>query len=173
MRKRNFWTSAQALQNGTDTAPIEISVNDLAATRQAIIRLMEFDNIPFVERFEWHSAPTGENMALDWDYSMIALHHAGRSYTCGMNESQMHRILFEHVDKKGFQDIGYHYAIGCDGTVIEARDIRFKGSGVANYNTGVISIVLLNNYSSPGEGGGAIGHVHEFLDTTNQFPPHR
>ncbi|MFD2883261.1 hypothetical protein ACFS4T_11925 [Pseudomonas lini] len=52
-------------------------------------------------------------MVDDWDYSMIALHHAGRSVGCGAGAGQMRAIQSEHQTK--FDDIGYHYGIDCMG----------------------------------------------------------
>lgn len=50
-----------------------------------------------------------------------------------------------------FDDVSYHYAVDCDGTIYEARDIRFKGAHVEQGNTGSIGIVLLADLSLRGE----------------------
>ena len=60
-------------------------------------------------------------------------------------------------------DIGYHYALDCFGSVFEGRDIRFKGETVHNYNTGVIGIVLLENLADPGEGHDGVAKITRFL----------
>ena len=104
-------------------------------------------------------------MVDDWDYSMIALHHAGRSVGCDVGEGQMRAIQSEHQAK--FDDIGYHYGIDCMGRVFEGRDIRFKGSSVHNYNTGVIGIVLLENLTTAEEGGDMVALARQALETMN------
>ncbi|MGY2293265.1 peptidoglycan recognition protein family protein [Pseudomonas sp. SDO528_S397] len=102
-------------------------------------------------------------MVDDWDYSMIALHHAGRSVGCGAGAGQMRAIQSEHQAK--FDDIGYRYGIDCTGKVFEGRDIRFKGSSVHNYNTGVIGIVLLENLTTAEEGGDMVAFARQALES--------
>jgi hypothetical protein len=60
------------------------------------------------------------------------------------------------VHLKRYDDIGYHFGIDCAGTIYEGRDIRFKGSSVDKYNTGLIGIVLLNNRTTAEEGNDGI-----------------
>ncbi|WP_256721682.1 peptidoglycan recognition family protein [Pseudomonas putida] len=139
--------------------------NDRAATREAIIRLVRKNGYEFEERSSWGAHQAKGEMIDDWDYSMIALHHAGRSVGCGVGQGQMRAIQSAHQTK--FDDIGYHYGIDCMGNVFEGRDIRFKGSSVHNYNTGVIGIVLLENLTTAGEGGDLVALARQALETMN------
>ncbi|MFL8989995.1 peptidoglycan recognition family protein [Pseudomonas sp. QLc11A] len=140
-----------------------ITVNDRAAMRETIIRLARKNGHEFVERSSWGAQEVKGEMVDDWDYSMIALHHAGRSVGCGFGAGQMLAIQSEHQAK--FDDIGYHYGIDCMGKVFEGRDIRFKGSSVHNYNTGVIGIVLLENLTTAEEGGDMVSIARQALET--------
>ena len=114
-------------------------------------------------------------MVMDWDYTMIALHHAGRSYACTPGGAeQMRSTQALHMDNK-FDDIGYHYGIACDGTVLEGRDIRLRASSVKGFNTGVIGIVLLDNLTTAEEGEDVVSKWRIALeyygtDTTNLIP---
>lgn|GEM_PF-1884538 len=167
-------TRVEQVLHGETPRPIAITVNDRAATRGAIIQKVRELGHGFVERSGWHAKPPGKPLERDWDYSMIALHHAGRSYSCGNGADQMIETQKSHQRK--YDDIGYHFGIDCSGNVYEGRDIRTKASGVELYNTGVISIVLLNNFTTDEEGGdwvawgrgllGALG-----VSTTNRIPP--
>ena len=167
-------TRAEEILNGQNQRPITITVNDRAATREAIIRNVRALGHEFVERSEWHAKPPKKALDGDWDYSMIALHNAGRSYSCDIGSDQMLSIQTKHQNK--YDDIGYHFGVDCSGKIYEGRDIRFKGSGVDLYNTGVISIVLLNSLTTNEEGGDLIAWGREFLstigiETTNQLLP--
>jgi hypothetical protein len=64
-----------------------------------------------------------------------------------MKEAQL-----SEMKEKGFADIGYHFGIGCDGTIFEGRDIRRKGAHVDGANTGLVGVVLLADFTAPGEG---------------------
>lgn len=139
------------------------SVNDRAATRKAIIGLLRSCGHEFVERSSWGAVEGKSDMPSDWNYSMVALHHAGRSYSCGDSARQMVEIQKDQ-QRKNFEDFSYHYAIDCRGSVYEGRDIRLKGESVLRYNTGVVGIVLLDNFTTAEEGGDGVALWRESLE---------
>jgi N-acetylmuramoyl-L-alanine amidase len=147
---------------------VSIKIHDRAATRQAIINHVRQDGMNFVERSDWAAHKNrSERMHDDWNYTKIAIHHSGRSFTCGPAALQMQEIQDMQMGKStaASDDIGYHYALDCFGNVFEGRDIRFKGENVHNYNTGVIGVVLLENLSAPDEGRDGVAMVRKLLDT--------
>jgi hypothetical protein len=48
--------------------------------------------------------------------------------------------------RKGWGDIGYHFAVDPAGRVWEARPLRFQGAHVKDHNPGNIGIVVLGNF---------------------------
>lgn len=172
--KIEHWTVATAEANYKNQPPTEITVNDRAATRQAIINRVRQNGMKFVTRSEWGAHKNRpHNMVNDWNYHSVAIHHAGRSAACGAASHQLQDIQDEHMKgKQQFADIGYHYAIDCLGNVYEGRDIRFKGEHLYKFNTGVIGIVLLENLTEPTEGDDAVAKVRSFLNSIgiNQYP---
>ncbi|MGC8114303.1 peptidoglycan recognition protein family protein [Metapseudomonas otitidis] len=177
MATTTFKTTAKAkkLQPGQKLVPVEVVVNDKAATREAIIRRVRSLGHQFIERSEWGAVSTKDGMESDWNYSMLAFHHAGRSYSCGYGGDQMRATQEEQLGKR-FSDIAYHFGIDCSGSIYEGRDIRLKGGSVLGFNTGVIGIVLLNNLTTPAEGGDIWSMGRETLErlgvnTTNTIPP--
>lgn len=167
-------TRVETLIHGDTPKPMVITVNDRAATREAIIRKVRELGHGFVERSEWHATSPKKPLDRDWDYSMVALHHAGRSYACGIGAEQMRYVQDSQMAEKS-DDVGYHFGIDCSGVVYEGRDIRFKGEHLKLYNSNVLGIVLLDNLSSPEEGGGltAVARTifsHLGINTTMQVP---
>lgn len=86
----------------------------------------------------------------------------------------MQGVQDHHTGNK-FDDIGYHYGIACDGTVLKGRDIRFQASSVKLFNTGVIGVVFVENLTTAEEGGDMITKGREALEhmgysTTNVIP---
>ncbi|KPC50287.1 peptidoglycan recognition protein family protein [Amantichitinum ursilacus] len=159
-------TVAKATTDYLLSPPLEITVNDRAATRDAIIKQLNRNGCNFITRSDWAAHKNkSEKMKDDWNYKNIAIHHAGRSYACGPGALQLQEIQRFQMDKSinSMDDIGYHYAVDCSGNIFEGRDIRFKGEHVHNYNTGVIGIVLLQNMSTPEEGGDSISRLRVFL----------
>ncbi|MBX8497988.1 N-acetylmuramoyl-L-alanine amidase [Pseudomonas cichorii] len=167
--------TAQEIKPGELMCPIPIKVNDRAATREAIIKKVNSLGSTFTERSAWGAMEGKPNMEKDWDYTMIALHHAGRSYECSPGGTQQMQDIQHFQMNNKFDDIGYHYGISCDGTVLEGRDIRLQASSVKLFNTGVIGIVLLENLTTAEEGGDIIAKGREALErlgysTTNVIP---
>ncbi|MDB6141773.1 MAG: N-acetylmuramoyl-L-alanine amidase [Pseudomonas sp.] len=177
MKTAIFTTTAKAQEVKPEqrSTPVVITVNDRAATREAIIKKVRSLNATFVERSSWGAMKGKPDMVMDWDYTMIALHHAGRSYECTPGGvKQMQNVQAHHMGDK-FDDIGYHYGIACDGTVLEGRDIRLQASSVKLFNTGVIGIVLLENLTTAEEGDDLVAKGREALEflgysTTNVIP---
>jgi hypothetical protein len=133
------WTSACSAIGSTKDQAVEIKVNNRAATRQAIINLVRARGMNFVIRSDWAAHKNrSERMVEDWNYSKIAIHHAGRSFSCGPAALQLQEIQELQMGKStaAMDDIGYHYALDCLGNVFEGRDIRFKGESVHNYIPG-------------------------------------
>jgi hypothetical protein len=151
---------------GSKDNAVSIKVDNRAATRQAIITHVRRNGMNFVERSDWAAHKRrSKRMHGDWDYTKIAIHHAGRSFTCGPAALQMQEIQDMQMGRtEASDDIGYHYALDCFGNVFEGRDIRFKGENVHNYNTGVIGIVLLENLAAPDEGRDGVAMVRKLFD---------
>ncbi|MEB0079930.1 peptidoglycan recognition family protein [Pseudomonas sp. CCI3.2] len=130
-----------------------IAVNDRAMTREFILNAMDVAGFKVQARSSWGAKSAKDWMAQDWNYSKIALHHAGRSYGCGdFGAMEMRKAQNEHLGR-GYDDIGYHFGIDCAGQIFEGRDIRCKGASVDEYNTGVIGVVLLEDLTVTGEVG--------------------
>jgi hypothetical protein len=166
--------TAQEIKPGEFMCPIPITVNDRAATREAIIKKVQSLGATLTERSSWKAVKGKSDMVMDWDYTMIALHHAGRSHSCTPGAEQMQEIQQGHLSQN-YDDIGYHYGIDCTGQIFEGRDIRLQGSSVLKFNTGLIGIVLLENLTTPEEGGdwvakGRVALDHIGYSTTNVIP---
>lgn len=143
------WTNALAVANYEKQDPLVVTVNDRAATRQAIITHIKNQRADFIERSGWSALkPIQSKTENDWHYRKIAIHHAGRRNTCSLGPLQMQEIQKLHFSKT-WGDIGYHYGIDCNGSIFEGADIRTKGSNLEKFNTSVIGIVILTNLAEP------------------------
>ncbi|MCG5075947.1 peptidoglycan recognition family protein [Paraburkholderia tagetis] len=150
----NFWTSSATEIDGSKQNAIAISIDDRAATRQAIVSALARKGYRLIERSAWHAKPPrGVMRESHWDYQDIVIHHAGRSYSCGVPSiEEIQRVQTEDMGRNPpFDDAGYHYAVSCQGEVYEARDIRFLGEHVAGSNSGKIGIVFLSDLVEAGE----------------------
>lgn len=159
--KRSSFTTIGHLQphrDGDDIPTVTVAVDDRAATRDEIIRRLRQRGQTFVCRSDWHARPSNKVID-DWHYHRIAIHHAGNSYSCAANSTdEMRRLQDTQMDDQ-FDDVGYHYAVDCQGTIYEGRDIRHKGEHIAEGNTGTLGIVMLADLTLRGE-----AWEHEYAD---------
>jgi hypothetical protein len=129
---------------------VQVKVDNKAATRQAIIVAIRREGITFETRSAWKARAPKEVLEADWNHTSIAIHHAGNSYSCGVpGADQIHKVQDGHMSGV-HSDIGYHFAIDCDGVIYEGRDIRYIGAHIGKV-PGVIGIVLLADLSLRGE----------------------
>ncbi len=77
----------------------------------------------------------------------ITVHHSGdASDATGDPEAHLRQFERAHKDK-GWACIGYHFVIARDGTVFEARPIKYQGAhATGDNNIGNIGICLLGNF---------------------------
>jgi N-acetyl-anhydromuramyl-L-alanine amidase AmpD len=129
---------------------VQVKVDHQAATRQAIIVSLRREGYTVETRAQWKAKEPPGSPKRDWDYHGIAIHHAGNSFSCEADSAEQLRKA-ERIDFEKFGHLSYHYAIGCDGLIYEALDIRNKGAHIAVGNTGVIGIVMLADLSVHGE----------------------
>ena len=77
----------------------------------------------------------------DWSYDSIVVHHSGNNGY--KNPADIEKL---HMNRSGYDDIGYHYMIHPDGRIFEGRDIRFKGAHVSGANTGKIGVLMMGDF---------------------------
>ncbi|MBB6186429.1 peptidoglycan recognition family protein [Rhodanobacter sp. MP7CTX1] len=144
------WTHASTMVGSSKDDAIEIIVNNRAATRQAIIDALTLKHFKIKTRSAWKAKEPATSPGKDWDYTAIAIHHAGNSFSCAADGADEMRKA-EAIDLAKFGQVSYHYAIDCQGTIYEALDIRYKGRHIKDGNAGVIGIVFLADFSTRGE----------------------
>jgi hypothetical protein len=84
---------------------------------------------------------TDKPESLDWDYDTIVIHHSGRSA-----ETDPQAIQRKHMNKNGWDDVGYHFMVGPLGQIYEGRRLIYKGSHTEGANTGKIGILVMGNF---------------------------
>ncbi|MDX1605387.1 MAG: N-acetylmuramoyl-L-alanine amidase [Candidatus Competibacterales bacterium] len=106
-------------------------------TRDAIVKTHSI-----TPRNSWGTiTPKYNKLVLDWNYDCVAVHHSGN---WGYKDPKDIENL--HMNKNGYDDVGYHYLIHPNGTIYEGREIVYKGSHVRLKNTGKIGILMMGDY---------------------------
>ena len=80
----------------------------------------------------------------------VTIHHSAmyfRDTRPRAAAAQIGRIQREHMQNRGYGDIGYHFLIDPSGRVWEGRELRYQGAHASgNNNIGNIGICLLGNF---------------------------
>lgn len=84
------------------------------------------------------------NMPLVDAYQTLVLHHSVIYH--GNDLATMLAIQKLHRTDRGWADIGYHYLVGRNGMIYEARPLNVRGVHVAGHNTGSVGVCLLGNF---------------------------
>jgi len=71
----------------------------------------------------------------------IVVHHSG-------NTDTPKKIRDFHVNKNGWDDIGYHFMISREGNITTGRNLETIGAHVQGYNSHSIGICLLGNFDT-------------------------
>jgi len=88
---------------------------------------------PIVARLQEHSG------SLEY----LTVHHAGNQDNTVTGPARWRSWQAFHMDTRGWGDLAYHYIIGIDGTVSEARDLAYRGDTGTNYNPDRHFLVVL------------------------------
>jgi hypothetical protein len=88
----------------------------------------------------------------------LTIHHSAmyfrdtRPATCA---AQIQLIQREHMQQRGYGDIGYHYLIDPSGRIWQGRDLRWQGAHASgSNNVGNVGICLLGNFMRGRNGQG-------------------
>lgn len=83
-------------------------------------------------------------------WSWITVHHSvisSSSDSLGASLDTVFSIQRDHMNNRGYADIGYHFLIDRAGRVIEGRELRWQGAHAGGSNNrGNVGICLLGNF---------------------------
>lgn len=101
--------------------------------------------LDIVPRSGWDAAPALPNRMEEHAIDILTVHHAGdQSASTGPARYRSWQAFHQ---SRGWGDLAYHYIIGVDGTVYEARDTRYRGDTGTNYDpTGHFLVVVEGNF---------------------------
>jgi hypothetical protein len=101
-------------------------------------------------RTEWaHGQPVPSRMNRMTPIHHVTVHHDGMDpfRASARGDVAAHLELIRQLHRrKGWGDIGYHFAVDPAGRVWEARPLSWQGAHVKDHNPGNIGIVVLGNF---------------------------
>lgn len=118
-----------------------------------------------VPRAKWTSEAAGTNVKPMNGVRRITVHHSALAMgsTSAAATTEMLVSIQKGHQKRGWADIGYHFAIDRGGRVIACRDLRHQGAHVADQNEHNVGICVLGHFDQQEPTAAQIDGLHRTL----------
>ncbi|CAH0713731.1 unnamed protein product, partial [Brenthis ino] len=108
-------------------------------------------NYPFVSRSQWHARIPKAKDPLPSPVPYVVIHHSHSPPACydaPHCKRAMRSMQNFHMDDRGWNDIGYHFAVGGDGVAYEGRGWGVLGAHSLHFNNVSIGICLIGDWTN-------------------------
>lgn len=106
--------------------------------------------INIVTREEWDANSPKLVEKFDGPIPYVIIHHSYTPPACYTEEScikAMRSMQDFHQNDRGWNDIGYSFAIGSDGRIYQGRGFNVVGAHAPKYNTQSVGICLIGDWT--------------------------
>lgn len=103
----------------------------------------------FVCRDSWGARPPNGTTPLSLPVPFVVVHHSYIPPDCDTEDACKHnmRLMQDmHQIQNGWQDIGYNFAVGGEGSVYEGRGWESVGAHAVSYNVKSIGICMIGDF---------------------------
>nr|XP_015196380.1 PREDICTED: peptidoglycan-recognition protein SC2-like [Lepisosteus oculatus]XP_015196381.1 PREDICTED: peptidoglycan-recognition protein SC2-like [Lepisosteus oculatus]XP_015196382.1 PREDICTED: peptidoglycan-recognition protein SC2-like [Lepisosteus oculatus]XP_015196383.1 PREDICTED: peptidoglycan-recognition protein SC2-like [Lepisosteus oculatus]XP_015196384.1 PREDICTED: peptidoglycan-recognition protein SC2-like [Lepisosteus oculatus]XP_015196385.1 PREDICTED: peptidoglycan-recognition pro len=119
-----------------------------------------------VPRQQWGAVAPRARSHMAGAAARAVIHHTALA-SCGGADScgaLVRRIQLAHMEGRGFDDIGYNFLIGGDGSVFEGRGWGIVGAHTKRCNADSLGIALMGHFSSEAPSPAALSAARQLLD---------
>ncbi|XP_070542486.1 peptidoglycan-recognition protein LF-like [Ptychodera flava] len=106
-------------------------------------------NISIVSRTEWEARSTSLTKLDKTKVNKVIIHHTVGKH-CTSEEAckaEVKSIQYDHMNNRGWSDIGYNFLIGEDGNVYEGRGWNFMGAHATPQNAFSYGVSVMGNFN--------------------------
>ncbi|KAL4647374.1 peptidoglycan-recognition protein SC2-like [Arapaima gigas] len=132
---------------------------DTSTTRASKKSLM------LVSRNQWGAVMPLRKESLQDCAELAVIHHTALWSCCGPQDHliQLRHIQKLHMQDRGFDDIGYNFLIGHDGTVYEGRGWGVIGAHAKGHNHNSVGIAFMGNFNDEAPSSAALSSIQQLL----------
>ncbi|XP_049433088.1 peptidoglycan recognition protein 5 [Epinephelus fuscoguttatus] len=123
------------------------------------------EKVTIVKRQEWGAAAPKQKEALKGTAQRVFIHHTANP-SCKDQKACMDRLVSiqrVHMTERGFDDIGYNFLVGPDGTVYEGRGWAVVGAHAKKNNHDSLGIAFMGNFDNDTPSAEAMSSVKKLL----------
>uniref|UniRef100_A0A3P8U5H4 Peptidoglycan recognition protein 5 n=1 Tax=Amphiprion percula TaxID=161767 RepID=A0A3P8U5H4_AMPPE len=120
-----------------------------------------------VSRQQWGAADPKKKETLKSPAGKVVIHHTALLSCTGLAEckARIASIQRGHMKERGFDDIGYNFLVGGDGTVYEGRGWGVVGAHAKGHNSDSLGIAFMGNFNNEAPSKEAIQSVKGLLQS--------
>ncbi|KAM4742715.1 peptidoglycan recognition protein 5 [Anableps anableps] len=106
--------------------------------------------VNIISRQQWGAATPKQKKSLEGPAQRVVIHHTAFQSCKGLAEckEQLLSIQRLHMKERHFDDIGYNFLIGGDGSVFEGRGWGVMGAHTQGYNSVSLGIAFMGNFNN-------------------------
>ncbi|CAJ1065885.1 peptidoglycan-recognition protein SC2-like [Xyrichtys novacula] len=121
--------------------------------------------VTIVSRDQWGAVPPKKVTALKGLAKRVIIHHTALPSCKDLEEcnKRLASIQRGHMTDKKFDDIGYNFLVGADGTVFEGRGWGVVGAHAYGNNDDSLGIAFMGNFNNDTPSKEAISSVKQLL----------
>ncbi|XP_028275234.1 peptidoglycan recognition protein 5 [Parambassis ranga] len=121
--------------------------------------------VNIVSRQQWGAAAPRQKQTLKGPAQRVIIHHTATPSCKGLAECKSHIVSIQrgHMNERNFDDIGYNFLVGENGTVFEGRGWGVVGAHAKGHNSDSLGIAFLGNFNNDTPSREAISAVKQLL----------
>ncbi|XP_071396249.1 peptidoglycan recognition protein 5 [Centroberyx affinis] len=121
--------------------------------------------VQVVSRLQWGAAAPRRRDTLRGSAQRVVIHHTAMTNCRALRECTDQMILIQkmHMKERGFDDIGYNFLVGGDGTVYEGRGWGVIGAHTKGNNHDSLGVALMGNFNNDTPSTEALSSIKQFL----------
>ncbi|XP_034557254.1 peptidoglycan recognition protein 5 isoform X2 [Notolabrus celidotus] len=127
--------------------------------------MAQTDCVSVVSREQWGAASPKSKETLKGSAKRVVIHHTALPSCNGLQECKARLVSIQrgHMTDKKFDDIGYNFLVGGDGTVFEGRGWGVVGAHAKGNNHDSLGIAFMGNFNNDTPSTEAIMSVKQLL----------
>ncbi|KAM9853016.1 peptidoglycan recognition protein 5 [Aulostomus maculatus] len=121
--------------------------------------------VEVVSRLRWGAAAPRHRETLGGSAGRVVIHHTALAGCRSGRECVDHLVSIQrlHMTERGFDDIGYNFLVGGDGTVYEGRGWGVVGAHARGHNHDSLGVAFMGNFNEDTPSKEAIYSVLQLL----------
>ncbi|XP_070826886.1 peptidoglycan recognition protein 5 [Chaetodon trifascialis] len=123
--------------------------------------------VNIVSRAQWGAAAPRHKETLKGSAQKVVIHHTALPGCTGLKECSDRLVSIQrgHMTDKRFDDIGYNFLVGRDGTVYEGRGWGVVGAHAKGNNHDSLGIAFMGNFNNDTPSSEALSSVRQLLQS--------